>query len=175
MTSWKRERLFGRCAELLLFSWLVMLGAGWAFAGGLEYNTNRFGGDYRRVILSKPDPKLCESECWKDASCKAFTYVKPGVQNDNAMCWLKGSKSPKSHDPNCVSGVKEITGAIRTTNAATTTGLEYDTNRPGYDYRFVVLSKPVPEMCGIECIRDSKCKAFTYVKPGVQGVQARCC
>lgn len=52
--------------------------------------------------------------------------------------------------------------------------LEYDTDRPGQDYKNFNLPQARPELCQAECSSDSKCKSFTYVKPGVQGSSARC-
>lgn len=47
------------------------------------------------------------------------------------------------------------------------------TNRPGEDYRSFSTDEP-PEMCASACAEEARCMAFTYVKPGVQGPQARC-
>src|SRR6266576_3481075 len=52
--------------------------------------------------------------------------------------------------------------------------LEYDTNRPGGDYRNFELSQADPAICRNECQADSTCRSFTYVKPGVQGARAHC-
>ena len=42
--------------------------------------------------------------------------------------------------------------------------------RPGFD-----LERPDPALCKQACERDPNCKAYTYVKPGYQGRNARCC
>ena len=55
-----------------------------------EYDTNRSGSDYRS-FETQADPAVCRNECAKDPTCRAFTYVKPGVQGPNAKCWLKNS------------------------------------------------------------------------------------
>jgi len=52
--------------------------------------------------------------------------------------------------------------------------LEQDTNRLGNDYKSFDLTTADPELCQAECEKDPKCKAFTYVKPGWQGANARC-
>ena len=36
--------------------------------------------------LPAPRPELCRDACWRDAQCRAFTYVRPGVQGPNARC-----------------------------------------------------------------------------------------
>lgn len=52
--------------------------------------------------------------------------------------------------------------------------LEVDTNRPGMDFRSFDLSTADPKLCEQACARDNRCRSFTYVKPGVQGRNARC-
>jgi len=53
-------------------------------------------------------------------------------------------------------------------------GLEHDVNRPGADYTSFDLPQPHPHLCQEACMRDGRCRSFTYVKPGVQGPQPRC-
>ena len=73
--------------------------------GGMEMNTDRPGMDYKDFDLSSPDPTLCENSCQQDQTCKAWTYVKPGVQGQMARCCLK-SDVPATREGNCcVSGV----------------------------------------------------------------------
>jgi hypothetical protein len=52
--------------------------------------------------------------------------------------------------------------------------LEYNTNRPGSDFRGFEISQTDPGICQTECANDPTCKSFTYVKPGVQSAKARC-
>jgi hypothetical protein len=73
----------------------------------MEKNTNRYGEDYKDFDLPSPDPALCAAACMGEARCKAWTYVKPGVQGDSARCWLKDKVPPPTPDENCVSGVKK--------------------------------------------------------------------
>ncbi len=47
-------------------------------------------------------------------------------------------------------------------------------NLPGMDYRNFSLPSPDPKLCDQACSEDPKCMAFTYVKPGIQGTEARC-
>jgi hypothetical protein len=55
-------------------------------------------------------------------------------------------------------------------------GIEMDKDRPGMDYSTFDLQQADPKMCAIQCVKDPKCKAFTYVKPqrGVTGFTAKC-
>jgi hypothetical protein len=72
----------------------------------MELNTNRPGNDYKDLDLSEADPTLCRDACQKEKRCKAWTYVKPGIQADNARCWLKSPIPAAVPDENCVSGLK---------------------------------------------------------------------
>ncbi len=56
---------------------------------------------------------------------------------------------------------------------STQVGLELNTNRPGQDIANFWLSGGAEE-CQAACARDPNCRSFTYVKPGIQGPQARC-
>jgi PAN domain len=72
----------------------------------VEPNINRPGLDYASVPLSQADIRLCSSMCERDPRCAAYTYVHPGYQGPNAMCWLKSQvPQPVSH-PCCISGVR---------------------------------------------------------------------
>jgi len=52
--------------------------------------------------------------------------------------------------------------------------LREDINLPGMDYRNFSLPSPDPKLCEQACSDDPKCMAFTYVKPSIQGREARC-
>lgn len=68
---------------------------------------DRAGRDYRSVWLESAAPGLCEALCLKDPRCKAYTYVKPGVQGPQARCYLKDAVPSPSRNSCCLSGVKE--------------------------------------------------------------------
>ena len=71
---------------------------------GMEYGVDRMGLDYRGFELSDADPKICQSSCSADPQCKAWTYVKPGIQGNLARCWLKDKiPQPRANDC-CISG-----------------------------------------------------------------------
>jgi hypothetical protein len=70
-----------------------------------ELDTNRPGHDYKNFDLPHPEPELCRDACLNDPQCRAFTYIKPGVQGPNAHCWLKKAVPPAEHAPCCISGV----------------------------------------------------------------------
>ncbi len=52
--------------------------------------------------------------------------------------------------------------------------LERGVDRPGGDFRDFDLQKSDPKLCRSACINDKRCRAWTYVKPGHQGLKARC-
>ncbi len=77
----------------LLFS--IILSSSPRFAQTMELDIDRPGMDYKSFDLASPDPNLCERACKEDPqNCKAWTYVKPGIQGPKARCWLKSGVPP---------------------------------------------------------------------------------
>ena len=136
--------------------------------GGIENNIDRPGMDYQNFDLSSANPSLCENACNADPNCKSFTYVKPGYQGANARCWLKNGVPNAVPAECCMSGKK--VGA----STPTTGSIENNIDRPGMDYQNFDLSSANPSLCENACNADPNCKAFTYVRPGYQGANARC-
>jgi hypothetical protein len=158
-----RNRVMSTGSALMI---AAVLFAPAAFGQKMERNVDRPGGDYRDFDLPRAEPGLCQAACAKEGECKAWTYVKPGVQGDQARCWLKSEVPDPVENESCVSGVKGAT--------APAAGMEQDTDRPGSDYRDFDLARPEPALCQAACTKGEQCKAWTYVKPGVQGDKARC-
>ena len=52
--------------------------------------------------------------------------------------------------------------------------MELDTDRPGNDYRQFNPTSADPTLCLKACQQDAQCKAWTYVKPNIQGPQPHC-
>lgn len=52
--------------------------------------------------------------------------------------------------------------------------VEPNTDRPGLDYYSFALRTPDAELCLQTCDGDSRCMAWTYVKPGITGPRAEC-
>lgn len=136
----------------------------------VEPGADRAGSDYRNFEVGNADlrdqPELiCQTACQKDAQCRAWTYVKPGVQGPKARCWLKTAVPAVRANNCCVSGVM--------------TGIEQGIDRAGSDYRNFEIGnadlRDQPELaCRAACRKEAQCKAWTYVKPGIQGANARC-
>lgn len=53
------------------------------------------------------------------------------------------------------------------------TAMEWNMDRRGQDYTSYIPQQPDPRYCREACLRDSICKAWTYVKP-IGGNAARC-
>ena len=52
--------------------------------------------------------------------------------------------------------------------------MEEGVNRNGSDIENMDLPSPDPALCSAACDRNANCLAWTYVKPGIQGPNARC-
>ena len=138
---------------------------------GMEMNTNRMGGDYRDFDLGRPDPAACKSACDDAAKCQAWTYVKPGGPGERAHCWLKEVAMPANREECCISGVKgaggvasgdrRLPGAPRALDYRP----EHNVNRNGEDYRDFTPARAEPFLCAEACAKESRCKAWTWVKP----------
>lgn len=74
---------------------------------GMEDNSDRPGSDYHRIELDGRKPKACQDACRADPQrCRAWTYVRPGVQVDKAVCYLKSAAPARASNICCVSGVE---------------------------------------------------------------------
>lgn len=75
--------------------------------GTVEPGIDRPGFDLGQTPLPSADPLACQALCAGDAACRAWTYVAPAQQGEEAMCWTKFDV-PDGH-PNacCTSGVMQ--------------------------------------------------------------------
>jgi hypothetical protein len=151
-------------------------GGGGGGGGGnfsIEPGTDRMGGDYRDFDLPQARFELCRDACASDAMCKAFTYADPGFRGPNAHCWLKSTVYPgRPAAGPLISGVKGAGGPPPPPNAAVS--VEPNTDRMGSDYRSFDLPQPDYQLCRQACAGDPVCRAYTYVRPGVQKPSAVC-
>jgi len=76
----------------------------------IEFDTDRMYGDYKDFDLAEANYLVCQNACANDPNCKAFTYVKPGVQATSARCWLKNSIPGSYSNTNCITGIKKGAG-----------------------------------------------------------------
>jgi len=87
------------------FQNFLRISGGGAVQPGMEQNTDRPGSDFRRFVMSSPNPNACQNACTNDSKCRAWTYVRPGVQTSHAVCWLKHAIPNPIPNTCCVSGV----------------------------------------------------------------------
>lgn len=59
-------------------------------------------------------------------------------------------------------------------SAAFADTFEINWDRPGYDYANYEMNNPREILCQWKCQQDNRCRAWTFVNPGVQGRLARC-
>ena len=92
----------------LFLTGTLFAGAASAFADTARHSfvpgVDRLGGDYRRFGLENPSPALCRSACLGDTRCRAWTFVKPGIQASRAQCYLKDLAPRQRGDSCCTSG-----------------------------------------------------------------------
>jgi hypothetical protein len=69
-----------------------------------ESGVDRPGADFR--TLPGGSFQECQTACAVDATCRAWTWVKPGVQGPQGKCWLKNGVPNVVHNDCCTSGVK---------------------------------------------------------------------
>ena len=79
---------------------------------GMEDGKDRWGSDYghfefdaEKKPIEEENKKECQNTCAKEDKCKSWTYVKPGIQGKNAICWLKNAVANLSTNSCCTSGV----------------------------------------------------------------------
>jgi len=155
-------------------AWLVALaclaGVVACPAQGQTTNFDRPGGDYTNQPIPSGDPTDCALLCEHDRRCRAWSFNYPTYGSDGAVCWLKSTVPARVQDNCCVSGVRGA-GVVESRNG----GVETSIDRPGGDYRsFDAKSGEGDEACKAACTADNKCRAWTYVRQGYLGKEARC-
>jgi hypothetical protein len=81
---------------------LVVVAVGTLHA--FEIDTDRPGADYRNVPV-RGSAQVCQRLCEDDPSCRAWTFVREGLQGPQPRCWLKRDVPPRRASSCCVSGV----------------------------------------------------------------------
>ena len=135
-----------------------------------QSNFDRPGGDYQRTPVTSGDPVDCALLCEHDRRCRAWSFSYPTAGAPEATCSLKSTIPPRVANTCCVSGVHGA-GVIEKRVGA----IEMSTDRSGGDYHTIEM-KPTDsdELCKDACEADSKCRAWTYVRTGYIGKDARC-
>jgi len=108
---------------------------------------------------------VCRQTCAADSRCRAYTWVKPGIQGPSGHCWLKHRVPTLVRDACCDSGsaANILSSQLRAEN---------NTNRPASDYRN--FASPDYRTCQSACGQEQQCSAWTWVRPGVQGPGGVC-
>ncbi len=73
----------------------------------IEQGIDRPGEDFKDFDLDDARPEVCRDACEKEPQCKAFTFVKAGVQGDKARCWLKTTVPAPVPGDCCASGFRK--------------------------------------------------------------------
>ena len=76
------------------------------------------GSDYKKYDIATPDPNLCQQYCAADPDCKAFSYVKPGIERPYPSCYLKNTVPPAKSDSCCISGVESPSSQLEISNSS---------------------------------------------------------
>lgn len=88
----------------ILIGAAVVAGPPRSYAGYWEWRSDRPGGDYKTFQTENDQGDICSRVCWGDPACKAWTWVRPGVQGAGAVCWLKASVPAPKWSDCCNSG-----------------------------------------------------------------------
>ena len=159
-------RLLRACLVMLAF----LAAAASARPALAQANFDRPGGDYLSAPVTSGDPAECALVCERDRRCRAWTFAYPSDTAAGAVCWLKSSVPPRVQDNCCVSGVRGA-GVVEPRSAGTETSID----RFGGDYKnFDVHARDGDDACKAACTADSKCRAWTYARPGYAGKDAQC-
>lgn len=82
-----------------------------ARSGTVEPGIDRPGHDLAQTPLAEADPLACQALCAADAQCRAWTYVAPGRQGEQAVCWTKFDIPEGWPNDCCISGVMDQAAA----------------------------------------------------------------
>gem|GEM_PF-1451186 len=81
--------------------------------GTVESGIDRPGYDIAQIPMTEADPLACQALCATDANCRAWTYVAPGLQGDQAVCWTKFDIPDGLPNDCCTSGVMDQAAATQ--------------------------------------------------------------
>jgi hypothetical protein len=103
---WLKSRVMPRVASTCCASGVRGTGVIEPRSGPIEFEIDRFGGDYRQFdVPADAAGKNCQLACEGEEGCRAWTYVRPGYLGSSAVCYLKNHITRPVHKPCCISGV----------------------------------------------------------------------
>lgn len=153
----------------MLIACLLALAASPTIASA-QAGFDRPGGDYASAPVRTGDPAICAARCERDGRCRAWSFSYPNTATKDATCWLKNKVMPTKEDTCCVSGIRGA--ALLEPRLGT---LEFAIDRYGGDYKSIDIPPDATGSgCAKACQADSKCRAFTYLRPGYGNTTARC-
>jgi hypothetical protein len=131
--------------------WYPSAGAVSSARAGAEDRVDRPGSDLESIrmgpIHADRGKTACRGACAARSDCQSYTFVESGVQAVDAICYLKGAVPGATHNfPMVHSGVRR---GIRP-------GMAIDA-RPLF-----TTSAANPAACASSCVRNTRCKAFTW-------------
>lgn len=97
-TCWMKDKIPPRKASSCCISGVRVMGPA-------EIGIDRPGNDLKPGFATTTFSQ-CESACRNEKDCKSYTWVKPGLQAQTGMCWLKRGRMRKQDNDCCVSGVR---------------------------------------------------------------------
>ena len=149
---------------------LIVIAIGRVTTGLAQTGYDRPGGDYTSAPVANGDPTVCAARCERYKACRAWSFSYPSTSGAPAMCWLKREVVPARESSCCVSGVRGA-GVIEPALGES----EYSIDRIGGDYRsFETAIDPRGKACAAACKADSRCRAWTYLRPGYGTAAAQC-
>jgi hypothetical protein len=144
------------------------------------------GGTYSYFVGgTESTPDGCQAKCRSDGQCTAWDYLRPGIAGAEARCFLKNRAVNQVANPCCIAGFEQhaaasppaaspTTPAPAGTAAAAASAPLLNTNLRGADYRGFDPSADNWSPCQSACKAEAQCLAWTYLRPGVQGPNAKC-
>ena len=156
----------------MAFAALVFVAAGAAASApaSAQSGYDRPGGDYASAPVPGGDPAVCAARCEHDKTCRSWSFSYPSASGEPAMCWLKRAVTPAVKSSCCVSGVRGA-GVLEPRLGET----EYSIDRVGGDYRsFETTPDPRAKACAAACEGETRCRAWTYRRPGYGTPAPRC-
>jgi PAN domain len=159
----------------LVMGFVVLIVAAAETAAGIapvsaQSGYDRPGGDYASGPVPNADPAVCATRCEHDKNCRSWSFSYPPASGGPAMCWLKHEVAPRVRASCCVSGVHGA-GVVEPRLG----DLEYSIDRIGGDYRSFDTSPDAHgKPCAAACQAESRCRAWTYRRPGYGTAAPRC-
>lgn len=149
----------GRATRKIVLSLAVFAVAGLALAGlGSEPS------------LAKEKKSIIEGQ----KACRAWCDAHNKTENSQGKCYLKCDVYWACNGSDSTEETCRDTKAAERPSPQLPAGMEDNSDRPGSDFGSFTVSPGSPAACQNACRKDSRCKAWTYVRPRIQGPSAVC-